>query len=144
MVFAGLGALTNFWARQTADVLYARETVERAQQLSTGLFAYVRENVRFPELSTPSDLKRALAPKYVSVDSTFLAPKTKRPLRANPYLSGKTLGEIENFANVVAVYEDDPLDSGSGGRRAVGLLSGNARMVAAEEWETMRRESHIP
>ena len=130
------------YARQAAELLYAREKVERAEKLSLGLFQYVQENKTFPVLKTADDLKRALKPKYVADDAMFVIPKTKQFFQPNPYLSGKPLGKVENFASVIAVYEAEPY--GSQNQRAVGLLSGAAQFVTPDAWLKMKRDSHIP
>jgi|GEM_PF-2198902 len=130
-VFFPVFAKAREKARQTASVSNLR-------QLVLYELMYAQDNDEcMPAVETTEDMKRLLNVP----DQLLISPRTNEPYTLNPVLSGKPLGEIENPAIMIAIYEKTP---GPDGSHCAAFLDGHVIAIPAAQWEAYKAKANIP
>ncbi len=112
---------------------------DNLQQLAMAMQMYIADNDALPPLGDAEAVKQALV-EYVNDESVFTDPDTGEAYAVNSSLSGKSLSEIEDPAQMVVFYQAEP---GKDGRRGAAFLDGHVQRVSDSEWEKLKASSGI-
>jgi len=113
---------------------------DNLQQLAIAVQMYIADFDALPPLGDAEAVTQALV-EYVSDESVFTDPDTGEAYAVNSSLSGKSLSEIEDPAQMVVLYQAEP---GNGGKRGVAFLDGHVQRVSDSQWEKLKAGSGIP
>ena len=144
IVLLGIGVTVGFIKLFQGQRVNA-SSVMNLHQISLGLLMYTDDyNNRFPDLSDPLSLKKAVA-IYLNKDASqterfFVHPKTGKPYEPNSPLSYQERKGPNASAGIAVIYEDEP--SGDGTR---GVLFGDCHVerVTESRWQDLKKSSHI-
>jgi hypothetical protein len=117
------------------------ESLARLRAIGTAIRQYAREHDgRLPPLADPApSLLRYMGGGDLNV------PQGEAAYQTNPNLSGKKLAAIRYPAQTVVFYEPGAADDGLGHpTRGLLFLSGRAKRIPEDEWETLRQRLKIP
>jgi len=118
-------------ARQTASVSNLR-------QLVLYEIMYAQDHDEFmPAVTTMEDMKKLMD----IPDQLLVSPRTNEPYTLNPAVAGIHLGQIDNPATMIVIYENTP---GPDGTRCAAFLDGHVIAIPAVHWETYKQQANIP
>jgi hypothetical protein len=121
-------------------------SVSNLHQIGLGVLMYADDwDSKFPDLSDPQSLKKAVA-AYVSKDGSkaekcFVHPRTGRPYQPNSSLTYKERTGFNAPSQIAVVYEDPPARDGTRG-----VLFGDCHVERVNEarWQDLKKTSNIP
>jgi prepilin-type processing-associated H-X9-DG protein len=111
-----------------------------AKQVMLGAIMYSQDyDEKYPPMTSEATFKKAVYP-YLRSDSAFLDPVTNTPFELNPWLSRRSLSQIDSPATMVAIYSDPHPD----GSRVVGFADGHVKVLNGDDWAEAKAASHMP
>ena len=119
----------------------AREvaSASNVRQLESAALMYCQDwDEKFPMTKSFGALKACIYP-YVKSEGVFKALPGRAAYTVNPYLSRISLGAINSPAVMAFIYESDFIQ----GHKVCGFADGHVKSVSVEEWERVKKASHI-
>jgi hypothetical protein len=109
--------------------------LQNLKAIGVALIAYAQDGDKtLPPMKDAAATRKALEP-YCKIKDAF--DGTYQP---NPSLSGRKFAEIEKLGEIVAFYEEKPVNE----TRAVLYLDGRCERVAETKWPALKKASQIP
>jgi len=113
-------------------------SMSNLRQLASAATMYAQDHDElWPEMKTAGDM-----PELLMVDAVILvSPRTNEPYQPNPFIAGKSIGEIDDPISMIIFYENTPAPDGS---RCVAYLDGHVGMIPAADWDAAKNRAKMP
>lgn len=116
------------------------QSMQHLSSLGMALNQYAQEyDEKLPPMQNIAAFKKEIF-IYIKDESFFVQPSNGKPYVTNSKLMGKTLKDIADPANMVALYEAQP---GIDNKRAVVFMDMHVKRVTAAQWAKIKKDSGI-